>query len=67
VFKIEFLLEGKAMCEYCNHKNTREYLQGCDGIVYDKNDNKYYLFIEHFIGEKYNIEVKYCPKCGVKL
>lgn len=55
------------LCEYCNVENKEENLRGLDGIVYDGEENKYCLYIEHFRNEKYRIEVKYCPECGREL
>jgi hypothetical protein len=55
------------MCDYCDKENTEELLAGSDGILFDKDNGEYYLYIEHFRNEKYFIVVKYCPKCGEKL
>jgi hypothetical protein len=54
------------MCDYCNN-NTEETLIGSDGVCYDKNNDKYYLYIHHFQNEIYRIEVDYCSRCGLKL
>lgn len=53
-------------CEYC-HGNHGENLHGSDGVIYNKEDDKHYLYIEHFRNEKYYIDVNYCPRCGRKL
>jgi hypothetical protein len=55
------------MCEYCDKDNTKENLASSDGVIYDKNKGKHYLYIEHFRNEKYFIPVNYCPECGKKL
>lgn len=55
------------MCEYCLKGNSKENLRGTDGVVYDTDVKKHYLYIEHFNQEVYTIEVSFCPKCGVKL
>jgi hypothetical protein len=55
------------MCEYCHEDNTEESLRGDDGIYYNQDNGRYYLYVEHFLNEKYRIEVEYCPKCGKKL
>lgn len=52
------------MCDYCDKDNTKENLRGSDGIFFDNKTKKHYLYIEHFRNESYEIEVKYCPKCG---
>lgn len=55
------------MCDYCSQDNTEESLEGGDGIMYDKEKDKHYLYIEHFRNEKYFIKVNYCPECGKQL
>jgi hypothetical protein len=55
------------MCEWCDKSNTEENLRGSEGIIYDKKNDKHYLFIEHFHNEINRVEVKYCPECGNKL
>lgn len=53
------------MCEYCSKENTEGNLVGEDGVIC--KDGKHYLYIEYFLGEKYYIEVNYCPECGREL
>jgi hypothetical protein len=55
------------MCDYCDKENTEELLAGSDGILFDKDNGEHYLYIEHFLNEKYFIKVNYCPKCGREL
>ena len=56
-------------CEYCDiEKNTEVYLEGSDGIVFNKKKNEYYIFIEYFRNECIRIrDIKYCPMCGKQL
>jgi hypothetical protein len=54
-------------CDYCSRNNTEEMLRGSDGIYYDSNAEKHYLYVEHFRNEVYRIEVTHCPKCGIHL
>jgi hypothetical protein len=55
------------MCDYCHEENSLENLSGLDGVLFDKEEGKHFLYIEHFRNEKYKIEVNYCPECGRKL
>lgn len=55
------------MCEYCCKDNTEDKLRGIDGIVYDADKCKHYLYVEHFRNEISRVEVNYCPGCGLKL
>ncbi|WP_405169406.1 hypothetical protein [Paenibacillus sp. FSL H3-0286] len=55
------------MYEYCSEENKESDLCGSDGVVYDTENNNYYLFAEHFKDEKVRIDVKYCPECGTCL
>jgi len=58
------------MCEYCNEQNieiSENAFQGSDGILFNKREEKYYLVIEHFRGERNKVEIKFCPMCGRKL
>jgi hypothetical protein len=54
-------------CEYCNENNNADNLRGNDGVFYNNEDGRYYLYIEHFRNEIYMISVNYCPKCGLEL
>ncbi|PLR99595.1 helix-turn-helix domain-containing protein [Bacillus sp. T33-2] len=60
-------MEENIICDYCDKNNTEESLKGDDGVFYDTNKGKHYLYIEHFRNEISRIEVNYCPKCGSKL
>ena len=51
-------------CDYCTEQNTEDNLLANDGIVYNADKDKHYLFIEHFRNEHYRIPVNYCPQCG---
>jgi len=58
------------MCDYCDEQYLgfeRTDFSGIDGIMYDKEESKYYLVIEHFKNEINSVEINYCPQCGKKL
>jgi len=57
------------MCEYCTEPSgtSRTEFAGGDGIMYNENDGKHYLVIEHFRREINQLEISHCPQCGRKL
>jgi len=60
---LDILMNEKIICNYCNEDNKEEDFYGCyDGVIYDKKNNNYYLFLEYN-----NLVIKYCPMCGRKL